>query len=137
MAYAFDRPPIAGDVLDCGDVYPGTAPGHVGGTGYAWRTDAEGGDVKAVCYAHSDEMERADFAESVRYLAYVDNGGNLTTWTGGRLADAVPGLGEISRTGWHGSPIYSWRFVGPDGSRWYGRNGGPGMAILARRNKSQ
>ena len=100
------------------------------GTGYA-RTD----DGRTLCYPCAEESERATFLASDRYTAYVSSDHNLTTWTGGQLARYIPGTGGVSRSGWHGSEIYAYRFRAPDGSEWHGRNAGPGMVITVRRAK--
>lgn len=117
-----------GDMLDCGDIYVRPTSGI--GTGYT-RTQ----DGRVICYAHSDESERADFAKADRFTAYVSSDGNsLTTWPGGYLAEVTSWT--ESKTGWAGSTIYAYRFLAPNGARFYGRNGGAGMVITVKRAKS-
>jgi len=105
------------------------------GTGYAsdWITGA------TYCYPCADARERAAFADAsmtgAPFAAYVSAAGDLTTWTGGVLASRVTAAHGVSRSGWHGSEVHSWRFRAADGSFWYGRNGGPGMVITVRRAK--
>lgn len=127
-----------GDALDCGHILT-AAMQHEHGThstgvplttGYA-RTQ----DGRTLCYADADAAQRADFADAQTFAGYVSAAGDLTTWTGGVLATAQRGTHGVSRAGWHGAEVHAWRFTGPDGSSWYGRNGGPGMFITARRAK--
>lgn len=119
--------------LDCGH-FP--EPKRYGDSftipGYAWTLEGY-----AICYTCADADQRAEMSWSDRFLAYVSGDGfRLTTWTGGELARYVLGSGNVWRGGWHGSEIYAWRFRAPDGSEWYGRNAGPGMAILVRRARA-
>lgn len=120
---------MTSDTLDCGHVL--TAPDGIG-TGYA----RDGSTDATMCYPCAEESEREAFSSADVFVAYVDSLGNLTTWTGARLASFMPHTGGVSRSGWHGSHIYSWRFRADDGSEWYGRNAGPGMVIRVRRAKS-
>lgn len=129
-----DRTIKPGDMLDCGDVY--VRPAEPGPTGYA--TTADG---RVICYAHSDEMERAEFAALkpgetfVGYIGTVHGTRALTTWPGGELAHVRSYT--VSRSGFGGSEIYSWRFDSLTDPRahYYGRNGGPGMVIAVKRAK--
>lgn len=117
--------------LDCGHFpQPQRWIGGGGIGGYALTLDGY-----ALCYTCADEDQRAEMSWSDSFLAYVSgDGGKLTTWTGGELAQLR--RWSVIRGGFHYSRIYVWRFRAPDGSEWYGRNGGPGMAILARRAKA-
>lgn len=130
--------PAPGDTLSCGHLptRDDSAASRVG-TGYARDRDG-----RTMCYPCADISERAAFLVASMagepFTAYVDDAGNLTTWSGGLLATGVPRAGGVSRSGWHGSRVYSWRFrTGPLGesAEWYGRNGGPGMVITVRRAK--
>jgi hypothetical protein len=114
-------------VLDCGHK---PSPHSQYTTGYG--TDREG---KTSCYDCANSQEAAAFSASDRYTAYVNKDGYLTTWPGGVLAQAMPRYHGVSRNGWHGSEVHSWRFRDCDGAEWYGRNGGPGMVITVRRAK--
>lgn len=102
-------------------------------TGYATTRDG-----RTLCYPCADESERAAFLVAGMtgqpFTAYVSSSGDLTTWTGGVLAHGVPYAHGVSRSGWHGSEVHSWRFRIGDAT-WYGRNGGPGMVITVRRTK--
>jgi hypothetical protein len=104
-------------------------------TGYARDRDD-----RTMCYPCADIAERAAFLVAGMtgepFTAYVDGAGNLTTWTGGVLATGIRAARGVSRSGWHGSEVHSWRFrTGPLGesAEWYGRNAGPGMVITVRR----
>lgn len=97
---------------------------------------------RTLCYFCADDSERAAFLVAGMtgepFTAYVSSSGDLTTWTGGVLARGIPYRHGVSRSGWHGSEVHSWRFVtGPLGAsaEWYGRNAGPGMVITVRRAK--
>lgn len=128
-------PPV-GATLDCGHILTdelrhslGThSTGQPFGTGYA-RTQ----DGRTLCYPCADESERDAMRDASSFVAYVSSSGDLTTWSGGLLARGVPYMHGVSRNGWHGSEIHSWRFRSDDGSEWYGRNAGAGMVIRVRR----
>jgi hypothetical protein len=115
--------------LDCGHLP--TVDGFSFTTGYG--TDPTTG--RRSCFDCANRQEAEAFAASHRYVAYVDSAGNLTTWPGGILARGILSAHGVSRSGWHGSEVHSWRFRAEDGSEWYGRNGGPGMVISVRRAK--
>jgi hypothetical protein len=124
----------ATDILCCGHAptRDGSAASSIG-TGYARDRDD-----RTLCYPCADISERAAFLLAGMtgdpFTAYVDAAGNLTTWTGGLLATGIRSAHGVSRAGWHGSEVHSWRFrVGTDGPEWYGRNAGPGMVITVRR----
>lgn len=118
-------------ILNCGHTptRDDSAAGRLG-TGYA-RTN----DGRTLCYPCADASEREAFAAADTFVAYVDKDGHLTTWTGGKLAASMLSAHGVSRSGWHGSRIHSWRFRAPNGSEWYGRNAGPGYVITVRRAK--
>jgi hypothetical protein len=92
-------------------------------------------DDRTMCYACTDDTQRAEFATADTFGAYVSSAGHLTTWSGGVLAKGITYRHGVSRNGWHGSEIHSWRFRADDGSEWYGRNAGPGMCITVRKAK--
>lgn len=118
------------EILDCG--HAPTEPRHSLTTGYG--IDPDTGERS--CFGCCNEAERVAFFASDTYVAYVDSAGNLITWPGGSLAAGLRYMHSLSRNGWHGSEIHSWRFRADDGSEWYGRNSGPGMVIRVRRAKS-
>lgn len=116
---------------DCGHMTTpsGIAAGHVvipGESGNAPRT---------ACYPCADAWQRERMAEATEWTAYVSETGAtyaLTTWSGGKLADAYL-VSTWTRYGKLGSiTMYAWHFVTPDGRNWHGRNTGPGMAVVAR-----
>lgn len=122
---------------DCRATFPPLPPVGIGGSsGYAIRKNGE-----RICYPCSDAGERATFATSDVFIAYVsDDGKSITTWPGGFLARVT----YVSRTsGGFGSlpgrrgSVYAVGAIAPDGSEWYGRNAGAGMAIRLRRKKSR
>lgn len=99
------------------------------GTGYA--TDGAGNQM---CYECADTYTRGLMARRDEITAYLaSDGKTITTWTGGTLARVTEH--GTARTGWHGSHVHYIRAVAPDGSQWYGRNGGPGMVIRLKRAK--
>lgn len=106
------------------------------GIGTGWATDPATGAT--YCYPCADRRERAAFLVAGMigqpFTAYVSSSGDLTTWPGGLLATGVPRAHRVSRSGWQGSEVHSWRFRYQD-AEWYGRNGGPGMVITVRRTK--
>lgn len=114
-------------MLDCGHL--STPDGFV--MGYATLNDG-----RRICYADADTMQREEFAEPGRteFWAYLSSDGKtITTWTGGQLA-SITQTG-VGRSGFYDSKIYFVQAVAPDGSRWYGKNGGPGMSIHIKRAK--
>lgn len=141
-----------GDTLDCGHILTDAMRHSLGthstgvpfGTGYARdaKTDA------TMCYPCAETAERASFLVAGMtgepFTAYVSSSGDLTTWTGAVLAHGIRYAHGVSRSGWHGSEIHSWRFRYTEGSftrdatsaEWYGRNAGPGMVITVRRAKN-
>lgn len=125
--------PKTGDILDCGHVNPGVEAAGWNGwgpTGYA-RTPAN----FTMCYPCADVHDRAAMANANEHFGYLSGDGkSITTWTGGHLA-RVTQHGK-ARLGFHGSMIHAIRAVAPDGSQWYGRNGGEGMHIKIKRAKS-
>lgn len=95
--------------------------------GYA--TDRDG---RTLCYLCADDAQRREMATAPAALAYVaSDGRSLTTWTGGRLARVT--AHSVARNGWHGSEVHRWWAESPDGARWYGSNGGHGLAVTVRR----
>jgi hypothetical protein len=124
--------PAVGDTLTCGHVRP--AMPTPGGTGVATTRDG-----RTFCYPCADASEREAFETADTFTAYVSmDGRRLTTWPGGTLAHTVIGRHGVSRSGWHGSEVHSWRFftgIGAARTEWYGRNAGPGMVITVRRAK--
>jgi hypothetical protein len=130
--------PAPGDTLTCGHLRPPMPTVGYGATGYA--TDRDG---RTLCYPCANTSEHAAFLVAGMvgepFVAYVDSAGNLTTWAGGLLAVGIPSAHRVSRSGWHGSEVHSWRFrTGPLGesAEWHGRNAGPGMVITVRRARS-
>lgn len=64
--------------------------------------------------------------------AYLSGDGKaITDWHGERLMRVTSS--RDWRTGMHGARVYAISATAPDGSRWYGRNSGPGMVITLRR----
>ena len=136
-------------ILDCGHratpdfflvadhaAYADTPGQGVSGTpGYA--TVAATGE--RICYADADKRARADLSAAGAegqpfgggYISSDDS--MITTWTGGKLA-RITRTG-VSRSGFNGSEIHSYRATDRDGRVWYGRNGGPGMTITLRPSK--
>lgn len=122
-----------GTVLSCGHVLTDAMRD---GTGTGYATDRTTGE--SLCYLCADDRQRASFLVAGMtgepFGAYVSSSGDLTTWTGGVLARGVSRAHGVSRSGFHGSEVHDWRFRIGD-AEWYGRNGGPGMAITVRRAK--
>jgi hypothetical protein len=123
--------PTASTVLDCGHV---PTPHGVHLPGYA--RDAETSATS--CYPCAEEAERLAFRAADTYVGYlVGTDGHalhVTTWTGAHLARVV--RHTVSRSGWHGSEVHTWRAIAPDGSEWYGRNAGIGMVTTMRRART-
>lgn len=120
-----DTTPRPTHCADCGAaILP--PPGGTGAAGYARLPDGA-----AVCYRCADSRQRAEIATADRYSAYLA-GDRLTvkTWTGGELARVT---GATRHRGGFGGEWWSIRAVTPDGARWYGRGGGPGMFLNLRR----
>jgi hypothetical protein len=99
-------------------------------TGVAWI------DGYALCYGCADSWQADEMTRAETMCLYVTGEGHLSTWTGGILAQGLPNTHGVSRSGWNGSEIHSWRFRDTQGAIWYGRNGGHGMAIRVRRAKA-
>lgn len=117
-----------GTVLGCG--HPLVKPDHLG-TGYV-RTAND----FTMCYLCADEHDRSAMANANEHFGYLSSDGkHITTWTGGELAKII-GHG-VAPNGWYGSDIHFIRASAPDGSEWYGRNGGEGMVIKIKRAKGK
>lgn len=121
----------AGDLLNCG--HPATArePGSIA-SGIAYFGE------RTMCYECADAMKRAEMAdpEKKKIVAYVSGGDGktITTWSGGFLAHVT--WHTTSRTGFNQSTIHHYNARDPrTGREWYGRNGGPGMAITLTARK--
>lgn len=120
--------PTPGALLDCGHIL--VKPEGVG-TGYATTPN----DF-TMCYPCADEWQRSEMANSNEAFGYLAGDHKyITTWTGGELARVV-GYGK-DRSGFYRSEIHYVRAVAPDGSQWYGRNGGEGMSIKIKRAKGK
>lgn len=116
------------ELLDCGHA---PTPTTGGGTGRAYDNDG-----RTLCYACADAAERARVAAGDTLVAYVSSTGNaITTWSGGELM-RITSL-TSAPIGWQGSRVYFVRAVAPDGSKWYGRNGGPGVYIVMKKVRVQ
>jgi hypothetical protein len=97
---------------------------------------ARDNDGKTLCYACASkpDIEAVERGESV--FAYVSSDGKqITTWPGAVLMK-VTYIGTAN-TGWHGSSVSYVQAVAPNGTRYYGKNGGSGMAIHMRPYKNQ
>lgn len=91
-------------------------------------------DGRKLCYQCCDNSQRLEFSAAERFSAYVSSDGkSLTTWTGGKLARVV---GISRHRGGFGGEYFSIQAVAPNGARWYGRGGGPGMFANLRRSKA-
>lgn len=98
------------------------------GTGYARTADG-----RTICYPCAERMETAEFAVADSFCAYMaGDGRTVTTWTGGRLATVTE---RARHRGGFGGEYWTFRAVAPDGARWYGRGGGPGMFARLKRAK--
>lgn len=113
------------ETVHCDDCRAACVPDG-GATGYARTADG-----RRICYSCANAAERAAFAAADAYCAYVSSDGrSVTTWPGGALARVT----ETRRhRGGFGGEYFSVRAVAPDGARWYGRGGGPGMFVRLRR----
>lgn len=103
------------------------------GTGYA--TDQASGI--RICYACADDQQRAKLLTETVVGAYVlDNGSQITTWTGGHLMTIES---EVTHGDWRSAfgPITYYRAVDVHGQRWYGKGSGRGMCITMRKNKAR
>ena len=97
-------------------------------TGYARTVDG-----RTICYPCADALQREEFAAADSFSAYMDGGGRcITTWTGGRLATVTE---RARHRGGFGGEYWTFRAVSPDGARWHGRGGGPGMFARLKRSK--
>jgi len=91
-------------------------------------------DNRRICYGCANEREKADFAKSEAYFAYMSGDGKaVTTWTGERLATVTY---SRRHRGGFGGEYFTLDATAPDGSRWYGRGAGPGMYCRLKRRKS-
>lgn len=85
-----------------------------------------------ICTACADDVVRAEMAkpEITSYVMYVSgNERFMTTWTGGIVATIT----RHTSARWAGTWIHHYRAETPDGSRWYGKGSGAGMAINMRK----
>lgn len=120
-------------VVDCGHHATEPTAFHQNGvpldSGYAVLPD----DTR-VCYDCADRLQREDMLVKDEVWGYLSGDGKkFTTWTGGELARVTEE--GAARTGWHGKEITYIRAVSPDGRRWYGKNGGRGMALRLKAAK--
>lgn len=119
-------PKVEPELLSCGHL--STPRGFA--AGYATRVK----DGAKICYDCADRMQREELLVEKEVFGYLSSDGKLiTTWTGGELMK-VTSEGS-ARTGFYGSRVTYVRAEGPDGSRWYGKNGGRGMSIRMKRAK--
>lgn len=90
-------------------------------------------DGRKLCYPCCDAGERAEFAAAETYCAYMSGDGrSISTWPGGKLATVTY---SARHRGGFGGEYFTVGATAPDGSRWYGRGGGPGMFVRLRRRK--
>lgn len=115
-------------ILDCG--HTPTEPHSSITNGIAYAQDG-----RSMCYACADREQRERVTTDDKIFGYVSGDERaITTWTGGELMK-VTEMGK-SRSGWYSSEIFYIRATAPDGSHWYGKNGGSGMCITMKRAKS-
>lgn len=94
-------------------------------------------DGREVCWACADDWAREDIRTGGTYFAYLSSDGRqLTTWSGGRLAD-VTRLSKSRHFGFYGVSydVVHFRAVDVHGARWYGTSPGRGMYARMRRAK--
>jgi len=125
----------AAQLLDCGHTPTDPRSFHANGvpltSGYATERDTG----RKVCEACAEDRERAAFAASERYGAYLSGDGcSITTWTGAQLARVT--YEGTARTGFYDSEITYLRAVSDDGRVWYGKNGGRGMCVTLRLSRT-
>ena len=102
--------------------------GAVCTTGYG--TTADG---RRLCFDCCNAAEAAEFAAAETYCAYMsEDVKRVTTWPGGTLARVTY---SRKHRGGFGGEYFTADAVAPDGSRWYGRGGGPGCWLRLRRRK--
>jgi hypothetical protein len=91
-------------------------------------------DGRRLCFDCCNAGERAEFAAAETYCAYMSSDGRaITTWPGGELATVTY---SARHRGGFGGEYFTVDATAPDGARWYGRGGGPGMFVRLRRRKS-
>lgn len=114
--------------LDCGH-----EPTKTDGPGTGYARDNEG---RKICYdcASKPDIEAVERGEEI--WAYVSSDGKkITTWPGNELMRVT--YNGTARTGWYNSEITYIRAIAPNGRRYYGKNGGNGMVIRMKPNKSR
>lgn len=85
------------------------------------------------CFPCCDRMQRDEFAAADSFFAYLNSAGTaVSTWTGGELARVT---WRKRNRGGFGGEWWSVDATAPDGSRWYGRGGGPGFWLRLKRRK--
>ena len=92
-------------------------------------------DGRKLCYPCCDARERETFAAADTFGAYLSGDGRkVTTWPGGELATVTY---RRRHRGGFGGEWWTVDATAPDGARWYGRGGGPGMFVRLKRRKSR
>lgn len=101
-----------------------------GGSGYG-----ETADGRRLCYDCCNAAERAAFETADTFCAYLSgDGAAVTTWPGGRLATVTY---KRRHSGGFGGEWWAVDATAPDGSKWHGRGGGPGMFLRLKRRKTR
>lgn len=134
-SYEFPNSPYWTTPLDCGHVP--TVPTYFHSTGIPLTTGAAIDlDGKAMCYQCAADKDIEAVAEGKEILAYVSGDGkHITTWAGIALMEVT--YNGTARNGWNGSSISYISAAAPNGKRYYGKNGGNGMAIKLRSYKEK
>lgn len=98
-------------------------------TGYGTTPDG-----RKLCYQCCNARELDDFKSADVFFCYLSGDGlSATTWPGGKLATVTY---RRKHRGGFGGEYWTVDAVAADGSKWYGRGGGPGMYLRLRRRKS-
>lgn len=118
------------ELLDCGHAPTVTESPLTNGV-------ARDSEDRTLCYECAADFDRAAIERGAIVHAYVSSDGkSVTTWAGIKLM-TVTAHWKGSQT-WNGFPVHYFNAVAPNGSRYYGRNGGycggPGMHIRLRPN---
>jgi hypothetical protein len=92
-------------------------------------------DGKKLCYSCCNTQEAAEFSAADTFCCYLSGDGSAaTTWPGGKLATVTY---KKRQRGGFGGEYWTVDAIAPDGSKWYGRGGGPGMYLRLRRRKEK
>jgi hypothetical protein len=115
------------ETADCGHTYEATGIG----TGYATDPDTQ----KTMCYPCADAWQREQMKDAKCVFGYLSSDGKaIETWTGGRLADVTRLNKTRSPLAYHAYLCYV-RATDVHGQKWWGKNGGEGVAIKLHRIK--